>query len=377
MIRILLVMLAIISIALGILLISNVLPQITGKVISEKNPKKVLDLSVGLLLIMQGTASLIITKKNTKGQAALEFMLTYGWAILAGVIGLGVFVYITGFNRSAFPETSFMLDPPFYGNGYKFDANQILLEVKNNGPTDYEITKLSIAGCGDNNNNNAIRIPPGHTQVLSVECQSQVPSDFKGKVTIDYKQIGESLTHQSSGSVGQSASSYTTGQTILCSTNGECGSFINNSNLCTTAYTNCNLTTSPLCANPGTSQSLCTNQTVYNSCTNCTWGCNSGQCINGAGFRRCINNTCSSTNGIGEFGAPAYNDCSFVGIDCTPTHAACVNSTCTIVQGAGQNNCFNAIGSPCSGPKHLSCVANSCVVKNGAGNNTCTYGSIC
>src|SRR3989344_4551943 len=156
--RVLLIMLAIISIVLGILLISNVLPQITGKVISEKNPKKVLDLSVGLLLVMQGTASLIITKKNTKGQAALEFMLTYGWAILAGVIGLGVFVYITGFNRSAFPETSFMLDPPFYGNGYKFDANQILLEVKNNGPKDYEITKLSIVGRGDNHNNNAIKI---------------------------------------------------------------------------------------------------------------------------------------------------------------------------------------------------------------------------
>lgn len=373
-------MLAIISIALGILLISNVLPQITGKVISEKNPKNVLDLSVGLLLVMQGTASLIITKKNTKGQAALEFMLTYGWAILAGVIGLGVFIYVTGFNRSAFSETSFMLDSPFYGNGYEFDANQILLGIKNNGPTDYEITKLSVAGCG--NNNSAIRVPSGSTKTITVGCQNPVPSDFKGKVTIDYKQIGESLTHQSSGSVGQSASGYTTGQTIACSANGECGSFINNSNLCTTTYTNCNLTTSPLCANPGTPQSLCTNQTVYNSCTNCTWGCGQGNGCYNQGFpeaiRRCINNTCSvATSNLGEFGAPAYNDCSFVGIDCTPTHAACVNSTCTIVQGAGQNDCFNNIGSPCSGPKHLSCVANSCVVKNGAGSNTCEYGFFC
>ena len=36
----------------------------------------------------------VLSKSDKKGQAAMEFLMTYGWAILAAVIVVGVLWYL-------------------------------------------------------------------------------------------------------------------------------------------------------------------------------------------------------------------------------------------------------------------------------------------
>ncbi|MCK5449465.1 hypothetical protein KAI32_01220, partial [Candidatus Pacearchaeota archaeon] len=49
---------------------------------------------------------------NKKGQAALEFLMTYGWAILAAVIAIGVLAYFGVFSPGKYlPEICTLTAP--------------------------------------------------------------------------------------------------------------------------------------------------------------------------------------------------------------------------------------------------------------------------
>src|SRR3989344_3801876 len=48
-----------------------------------------------------------------KGQAAMEFLMTYGWAILAAIIAIGVLAYFGVFNPGRLAGPAGLVSPPF------------------------------------------------------------------------------------------------------------------------------------------------------------------------------------------------------------------------------------------------------------------------
>src|SRR3989338_8054891 len=50
---------------------------------------------------------------NRKGQAAMEFLMTYGWAILAAIIAIGVLAYFGVFNPGRLAGPAGLVSPPF------------------------------------------------------------------------------------------------------------------------------------------------------------------------------------------------------------------------------------------------------------------------
>ena len=50
---------------------------------------------------------------NKRGQAALEFLMTYGWAILSAIIVIGALGSYFYFNSGS--TTTFVVGAPFYG----------------------------------------------------------------------------------------------------------------------------------------------------------------------------------------------------------------------------------------------------------------------
>ena len=50
---------------------------------------------------------------NKKGQAAMEFLMTYGWAILAAIIAIGVLAYFGVFNPGRLAGPAGLVSPPF------------------------------------------------------------------------------------------------------------------------------------------------------------------------------------------------------------------------------------------------------------------------
>ena len=53
-----------------------------------------------------------------KGQAAMEFLMTYGWAILAAIIAIGVLAYFGVFSPGKLVGSSAVLNNPFYADSW-------------------------------------------------------------------------------------------------------------------------------------------------------------------------------------------------------------------------------------------------------------------
>ena len=53
---------------------------------------------------------MITTKK--RGQAAMEFLMTYGWAILAAIVAIGVLAYFGVFNPGRLAGPTGVISPP-------------------------------------------------------------------------------------------------------------------------------------------------------------------------------------------------------------------------------------------------------------------------
>ncbi len=136
-----------------------------------------------------------------KGQAAMEFLMTYGWAILAAIIVIGILGYYYFSSDVLTPKAS-VVNPPFYLNAQNANTTGVLLELKNNGGETYNITDVAISGCG---NSDVIpdEVAAGGLKTVTVTCGSALTagSTFKGDITITYRKQGSSVDLTSTGSM--------------------------------------------------------------------------------------------------------------------------------------------------------------------------------
>ena len=69
-----------------------------------------------------------------KGQAAMEFLMTYGWAILAAIIAIGVLAYFGVFNPGRLAGNQGIVNAPFNMDAFRISAvnDEIVMEVTQN-----------------------------------------------------------------------------------------------------------------------------------------------------------------------------------------------------------------------------------------------------
>ena len=158
--------------------------------------------------------------RTNKGQAAMEFLMTYGWAILAAVIAIGVLAYFGVFSPGKYTTGSTVVNPPFYASAWNvkdslcsragtvgFDC--VNLELKNNGGEDYTVTNLSVVGCGAFFNGSSVIIPQSGTQIFDINCTDNggdigaSGKSFKGDITVSYTKSGSSLDLTSTGTIAE------------------------------------------------------------------------------------------------------------------------------------------------------------------------------
>ncbi len=140
---------------------------------------------------------------KTKGQAAMEFLMTYGWAILAAIIVIGVLAIY--FRPSTLTTPTFVVTAPFYGVGSTLSSNQAQLEVRNNGGETLTLVSASLSsgGCGAGSWSSPDTIDAGETKIItfsSCTFSGSVSSD----VSIMYNRPGSELNLTSTGSLGGS-----------------------------------------------------------------------------------------------------------------------------------------------------------------------------
>jgi len=157
---------------------------------------------------------------NLRGQAAMEFLMTYGWAILAAVIVIGVLASFGVFSPSKYVPNQCILTAPLGCNAGVADTTGVEIEVRNGAGEGIVITNVVVSGCADDSieylDNQAtpasgtidasIATPTTYTMpdqalvVFTLVC-TQPTGKFQGDLTVTYTKTGSSLELTSSGSI--------------------------------------------------------------------------------------------------------------------------------------------------------------------------------
>jgi len=149
-----------------------------------------------------------------KAQAASEFLLTYGFAILAVTAAIAAISYAVVTRINMVPETCFFpaemscVDKPSIKN------NEIKIALKNNKASQIQITEINITGCTQNNvkqvsalsNNKTytdlpVLVDKQELFLLKTGCIFDPGQRFKGTMIVKYTNLDTGLENTASGEI--------------------------------------------------------------------------------------------------------------------------------------------------------------------------------
>ena len=149
---------------------------------------------------------------NKKSQAAMEFIMTYGWAILVVLAAVGALAYFGVLSpdkslpeRCTFPPGLDCIDKATITSS----ANTVQIALRNNvGGT---MNVVSVSGTDDCvatgfNSSVANPIPENGLFILTVNCPDFNTGRFKSDITVTYTSVETGLSHPMIGSIRGRAS---------------------------------------------------------------------------------------------------------------------------------------------------------------------------
>ena len=142
--------------------------------------------------------------KSKRSQAAMEFLMTYGWAILAAIIAIGVLFLIVG-NPNSWIGDRFQLTDPFKGEGASASAaTGVQIEFTNGVGEAITVNDVVIDNCGAEDNAGAgWAVASNARQAVTVTCSPVLVAGdrIRGDITISYTKTGSSITQKGTGSI--------------------------------------------------------------------------------------------------------------------------------------------------------------------------------
>ena len=140
-----------------------------------------------------------------KAQAAMEFLMTYGWAILVVLIAIAALAYFGVLNPGRYLPSSCTLGPGLSCTDFKVvGANpvngEVTLVIQNGMGQDLNSINISIVGVC-NGLTEGLALPDGEEKTFVIPCTAPIiGSKFKEDILIAY--TGESLlSHVMTGSI--------------------------------------------------------------------------------------------------------------------------------------------------------------------------------
>ena len=137
----------------------------------------------------------MITKK---GQAAMEFLMTYGWAILVVMVVIGALGYIGTLSPGKHIASRCILSPGIACVDFKVTESSVVLALRNGLGEDITISSISIGSCSGTDSN---PIKDGELVEFTIEgCANTLNGRFSEQVAITY--VGTSgFNHENIGNI--------------------------------------------------------------------------------------------------------------------------------------------------------------------------------
>jgi hypothetical protein len=144
---------------------------------------------------------------NKKGQAAMEFLMTYGWAILVVLVAIGALAYFGVLNPGNYLPSSCTIAPGIGCDDFKITTTDAQLLLRNGFGEDLTAVTISVSGCtasteadGDDAWNDGAVL--GGTDGITLTSCSNGASGARFKSAVQVNYTGSSgLTHSVTGDV--------------------------------------------------------------------------------------------------------------------------------------------------------------------------------
>jgi len=141
-----------------------------------------------------------------KGQAALEFLMTYGWAILAAIVVIALLaIYV---NPGSFRPDATLIEPPFTAaEGQVSVASNFSLVLPNSVGVQINITTVGVEAtspstviCPDVTY--GLNVAAGGSATVVSDCTGLVEGDsFSANIVVNYIKQGATFPEKASGSI--------------------------------------------------------------------------------------------------------------------------------------------------------------------------------
>ncbi len=137
---------------------------------------------------------------NRKAQAAMEFLMTYGWAILVVLAAIGALAYFGVLKPQQFMPEQCVLEPGMACLDFKINPSNATILVSNSLGRDINILSISAGNCS-NTFNQTLENGEKSKFVLSGCDNGEVGAKFKEDLIIDYLNQDSGFTKTISGSI--------------------------------------------------------------------------------------------------------------------------------------------------------------------------------
>ena len=133
-----------------------------------------------------------------RGQAALEFLMTYGWVIMAVLVAIGALSYFGVLSADNFVPKRCALEPGLGCVDFKVNEDSVTVVIRSGKGEDITITDIKIKNC-TGTDSGFLRNGEEDTFIVG-GCGNLVDDKFVGKINITY--TGETgLVHKNKGDI--------------------------------------------------------------------------------------------------------------------------------------------------------------------------------
>ncbi len=137
---------------------------------------------------------------DKKGQAALEFLMTYGWAILVVLVAIGALAYFGVLSPDKFLPSRCTLQSGLSCVDHKITPGVVTVVVKNGFGSDLTINDVRVEKCGASGAQGSLA--NGQQTIYPITCTTPlVGSKYSGVLNISYTNADSLLTRSNIGTM--------------------------------------------------------------------------------------------------------------------------------------------------------------------------------
>ena len=139
--------------------------------------------------------------KGSKAQAAMEFLMTYGWAILVVLAAIAALAYFGVLSPEKFLPEKCVLQPGIACVSHKVETSKVTLVISNGLGRTITINSINVGGCSGTFTQTLLSGDQFNFDIGGA-CNNGAPKEkFKADITLGYTEKDTNLTKTSFGNL--------------------------------------------------------------------------------------------------------------------------------------------------------------------------------